>query len=217
MYIFIKKKQKVNPYLETSDNNIFKTILSDTTLSWFSQSLFIKREKKLKLKKSYKNLVNFCENLTSKYKELELNDILLKSGTIFLLYGLRNSTDIDMIITKNNKIKPMDLKSNKEVDIMFLDKDKLKNRYDSFVNLMFEPQNFLYFKGIKITILQMDLKYMRIVRDGHPRAIADYLMVDHLLNEKYPLPGYPKTNKFKKDVQFFIKKKYRVYDYTLNI
>lgn len=218
LFVYIsKKKLKIpKPFLETSDNNIFKTILTDTTIEWLNKSLYLKRKNKLKLYKSLKTLNTFCDFLTSKYTELELNDIELKSGSIYLLYGLRDNSDIDIFAINSKKYKKEFPKSNKKYDIKNINTIN-KKYYNSYINSLLEPVNFFYYRGIKMMTLKLDLTKSRSLRVGYPRAIADFLMVDYLLHDKYPLPEYPKTNKFKKDVQFFIKTRYRVYDYTLNI
>jgi len=218
MYIYIsKKKLKIsNPYLETSDNNIFKAVLTDTTIEWLQKSLYIERAKKLQLHKSMHILNTFCDLLTSKYSELELNDIELKSGVIFLLYGLRNMSDIDISVTSRKIFDNNFPSSNKQIDIKNIETTDGVD-YDTFMNMLLEPTNFFYYRGIKFMTLNIDLSNTRITRSGHPRAVADYLMVEKLLGDKYTLPEYPKTNKFKKDVKFFIKNRYKVYDYTVNI
>ena len=214
LYVYIyKKKQKVDPYFETSENNIFKTILSETTIEWLNQSLYLKRRKKLNLQKSLKELNIFCNYLTSTYNNFELDSIVLKTGTIYLLNGLRCNSDLDMFIYNYQKININDFpKLSKKYDIIKL--NKTTESYSNYLNLLIEPHNFFYYKGIKILTLKSDLLYIRILREAHPRAIADYIMVDYLLGQKYKKPNYSKSKRFKKNVLYFIKKRYKVYDFN---
>ena len=137
-------------------------------------------EKRNDIKYSYKKLVNFISYINKN----NFNRILIKSGSIYMLYGLRKNSDIDFFSMENYNF------NFKETELDYKIMDKNHPQYFRLTN----PDKYFIFKGIKFSNLYDDLVYTRYYRTTreelkHPKAYADILMVKHLVYPKIKLPN----------------------------
>lgn len=150
------------------------------------------------------------------YKNLlleEQEDILFFSSIVLYIYGLRNCGDIDLLIYKN--INKFDEKSNSLINRDFIEKNlfffldisikgtiKWKDYWkfwlnewanlcnlDSFDNIIYDPNNYFYFMGMKIISLDIDI--VRRLKRNRPRALVDLYIIKKFIKPNMLLPNIP--------------------------
>lgn len=230
VYFFLtdpsKKLGKTIPYqFEKNNNNLLKSLLNNATIYWLNKSIYLQRVNKLNLKEYLDKLKKVIDILQNQFTIIEQEELMFISGTVYMLYGLRSNSDFDMIgydldLLKNKKF----LKSVSEKQLLDIEFPKNEKSKKKFEVLIFEPQNYFYFNGMKMITVVNDINILRRSRiedvvtynkSGNPlkklrpRAIADYLMIKKLLKIEpiYPLRELSKKNR--KKVIYFIKQRYK--------
>ncbi len=103
---------------------------------------------------------------------LETDDLVLDSGLVLSLYGLRESNDIDYLIDDNSKVKIDDEElENHDEELKYHDENKLE--------LIYNPKYYFYFNGLKIVSFTQLYKMKR--NRGGEKDINDYKMMDALI------------------------------------
>jgi len=162
-----------------------KQILKDTLKNFTSQT------------KCYQVLNNFMRYFYQ-LPLLQQNNIILKSGLVLFVYGIRKCGDVDL-----EYINEIDLPSKKSgFDIVEIKADEQETYYPNgktaikASEYIVNPRYHFYFYGMKFLTLDMEMR-KRAKRINRPRAFVDIIMVNEILGTKYKLPPLDmKSNKF---------------------
>ena len=141
-------------------------------------------------------------------KTIERLGVMLDSSITLSIHNLRKNKKLDLFVLhpKNDLDEIKEIlfsKIYKELDFLdpYFDKimdkrgssleklnDKTKimtdNEVENFHELVFDPNHHFYFFGIKIVLLEYDLKYRANRR--YPKNIAELLITKNKLNKKVP-------------------------------
>jgi len=185
------------------------------------------------------NLMFFklLKKLRENIKTIDRLGVLIDGSIILNLYNIRKNNDLDLAVlhpnAKENREKLLNINELEFVDL-YIDKilewdgenketlDKqtkeiTENLIDDYFRIIFDPDYSIYFYGIKVIILDYDLKYRALRR--YPKNVADLILIER----KYKNIKIPKfkclenninvnnkiynKNKFIKTVKFYLRKK----------
>jgi hypothetical protein len=119
---------------------------------------------------------------------LQQNNIVLKSGLVLFVYGIRKCGDVDLDYigdieyNKSGNFDMKRIKANDQLKYYLNDKTSIKTS-EYVVN----PRYYFYFYGMKFMILDLEM-IQRKLRINRPRAFVDIIMVNEILGTKYKLP-----------------------------
>lgn len=210
--IYLKSKQYITTnFLETVE--ISKLYFNKNSLEFLDKQNL----KNFMSFKFWKSRVMFQTIRKWIYKNISLDEhehIIFFSSIVLYLYGLRNCNDIDLIIYKNiNKFNDI---TNTMINKDFIDSDlfffldisvkgtqkwkdhwniwlnewsKLCN-YDTFDDIIYNPNNYFYFMGMKIISLNVDI--VRRIKRNRPRSFADLYVIKKNIYNELKLPIIPK-------------------------
>ena len=151
----------------------------------------------------------------------DMNHVLLFSSIVLFIHGLRNCSDIDLLIFENIKNFSSETNSTimtnliEEKIFFFLDSSvkgttSWKYYWDTWLNewatlsgltnfseVLYDPRNYFYFMGMKIIDINIDI--VRRIRRSRPRAIVDLCIIKDKLKIPINIPLIPKYQEnFKK-------------------
>ena len=179
--IIVMSTQDLNKYHEKKkdDKYIIPFLKNENSILFTKESQFGNKVANKHFLKRYNILLDFIAYM----KKNKYTDFIIVSGSVYLLYGLRLNSDIDIMARKRYKIH---FKKQK-VDLKYIDEN---STYQRFFN---RPIYTFYFKGIKILTLKSDLEILRSwrARDPnftYPRAVADMLMAKEMIYPNLTLP-----------------------------
>lgn len=164
-------------------------------------------------KKDKKNLNNFklfIEHF-SKLSLLERQNLMLTSGIVLYIYGLRKYGDFDIFYLK--EFSKLNNKNRLSLDVAkvmeYFPDFNVNGEKVSLFEAIVDPKYHMYFLGIKCNTLDFDMR-IRFERKNKPRAYVDIIMVNLIYNKEYKVPI--KENKFDKQfyktLRFFFKNRY---------
>lgn len=142
--------------------------------------------------------------LNNKFKPIYSHGILIDGSINMFANNIRKNNDIDLVIlhpyNKSPNVK-RDLENLSKIGFLdayfdgvvewegenkeFLDKNTSEitnNKINSYFEMIFNPNNYYYFYGIKIIDFDYDLKY-RVIR-SYPKNIAEIVMINDIYNIK---------------------------------
>ena len=114
-------------------------------------------------------------NFISKNK-VSMEDVLLDSGMVLELYGIRGSSDIDYFVDDNTKIKQCDEKfDNHDDELQYHDESKLE--------MINNPKYYFYFNGLKF--VSFNQVYRMKQNRGDIKDINDCKMMEALIEKDW--------------------------------
>ncbi len=158
--------------------------------------------------KKYKSTYNKIEKFKSFIEKNEAtpNEILLDSGIVLSIYGLRESCDIDYFIDDNSKIKYTD----KEFEYH---DEELKYHNEEKFELIYNPRFYFYFDDLKF-ISFAQLYKMKKNRNGE-KDINDCKIMEALIENN---AIKKKINQIKQSFFYFkIKAKKNIWEFIFNV
>jgi len=144
--------------------------------------------------------------------DLNVDELLIDSGMILSIYGLRQANDIDYFLDNNNKLKrSIEGIENNDETLKFHDKSKLE--------LIYNPNNYFYFNDLKFTSFNQLYKMKKNryeVRDRNDFKLMEALIENNsfkkLIIQTRQRFYYAKI-KLKHNSLLFLKK-YKLYEIT---
>ncbi len=184
---------------------LIPTFFHDNTFDFFSDLIV---EDIDDYKKMNNNFFKLLIKIRKYIKTIERLGVMLDSSITLSLHSLRKNKKLDIVVLhpKNDLPEIKDLLFNniyKELDFIdpYFDKimDKkgetieslnektrimTNNSEDDYHNLVFDPKHHFYFFGIKIILLDYDLKYR--AKRRYPKNVAELLITKNKLKKKVP-------------------------------
>lgn len=147
-----------------------------------------------------RNIIDKCINVNKGISMEDSNGMIITSGAVLYVYGLRECSDVDIFykgINEVPKILEVDWKEIENYLVIDVCGEKI-NRETSLL----DSRYYMYYMGIKIYTLDMEMS-LRRMRTNRPRAIGDVIGVNELLGLNYKIPS------IKKDYSGFKLKKFK--------
>lgn len=173
-------KKKIEILLKNSDLDVYIMDRNDGSLN-IAQIILNKNSLDLIMCGNLKKYPEI-DDLIDRYKKhiiksgADLEDYIIDSSTVIALYGLRRSNDLDFL-TLDDKCRSMD-------------DDKIENHISELQyhqktldQLILNPQNHLYYKGVKLVSLECIRNFKKNRRD--PKDVYDILLIDALRKRKH--------------------------------
>jgi hypothetical protein len=190
-----KELQKYREVLK-DDKYIVNFLNNKNSMKLIKDSLFGNKYQNKSFKNNYNILLDFFNYLDSK----KYINIVLVSGIVYLLYGLRINRDIDLFMKDNYKINYKKI----EIDPFYVTPEYMSS-VSLYNNLFNNPETTFYFKGFKILTIQTDINVIRKTKAEnksfkHPKAVADIIMAKKLIDSSINIPiSLTTLNKNKQD------------------
>lgn len=182
--------------------DVSKTIFNSNSLLFLEYQLLERFIKKTS-KQTLKTLMEYKKYLENNIDIRDYNKFMILGGNVLSVYGLRVSTDLDLIISNNDKPYTKDFINIIEKD--FINKNRDNKKWDvihpklkwkpiyktfhkewassvganSIIECIHNPKYHFYFLGLKFIILDLEI-YRRNIRN-RPAAIADLIAINELL------------------------------------
>lgn len=163
-------------------NQLTKLLFNDQAIH------FLNNARPNKYKSFHKKLNQFREYIT--VNGINAEDIVLDSGMVMSLYGLRESNDVDYLL------KP-DIELPKEDGIFSNHLDFLKFYNHSVERLIYDPRNYFYYMGIKFLNLQNVYEFKK--NRGGNKDLNDTKLIEALLDNN---SQKMKLARFKQKINF---------------
>lgn len=197
-------------FIETIINA--KTLLNSLSIKYLKYMSF---DRIIKFADSIKKLNIFLYQTYKNLSLFEMEIVTVTSGTISFSLGIRENTDIDLLVyimnkklyrevtnklTKNLNIRGFDIDvpdgnlilgyyyPNVIVDSIKISTNNTPN--DNYDAIYFNPKYYYYFYGLKFANIMTHL-YWRFMRN-RPAQAAEMLAYHKMLNIPIPLPSIPK-------------------------
>ena len=180
----------------------------------FLEMQLLERHISFAMKKSRIFFATFRKWFYSEISLLNQRNILLFSGAILYVLGIRRIRDIDVYIDgstlgENESINKCLIDKSKFsfIDLIMQSNTKTWKLYwntwskkwanligaNDFNDIVYNPKFHFYYMGMKFMILEGDIE-RRLVRH-RPRAIVDLIMINKLLNYNIKIPYIPTYSK----------------------
>ena len=204
--IVMSNEELTNYYDKKKDDiDILNFLKDENSIELIEKSLFGNKVSKTSFINKYNILLDFINYM----KKNKYTDYIIVSGTVYLLYGLRINSDIDIMAKKRYKIRY----NKSKIDLLYIEKN---NNYNNLFNDKFYT---FYFKGVRILTLKSDLKILRSWRAKdpnftYPRSVANMVMAKKLIYPELILPinleklNINKQTRLLKKIKNDYKKKY---------